>query len=51
MLTAAVVIFVEKTIPGSHRIARPLGILMIGGGVVMLGLSLLGRIAPGMETM
>jgi predicted metal-binding membrane protein len=51
MLTAAVVIFVEKTIPGSHRIARPLGILMIGGGVVMLGLSLLGRIAPGMESM
>jgi predicted metal-binding membrane protein len=51
MLTAAVVIFVEKTIPGSHHIARPLGILMMVGGVVLLGVSLLGGIAPGMETM
>ncbi len=51
MLTAAVVIFVEKTIPGSHRVARPLGILMIVGGVVLLGVSLLGGMAPGMETM
>jgi predicted metal-binding membrane protein len=50
MLTAAVVIFVEKTIPGSHRIARPLGILMLVGGVVLLGVSLLGGMAPGMET-
>jgi predicted metal-binding membrane protein len=51
MLTAAVVIFAEKTIPGSHRIARPLGILMIVGGVVLLGVSLLSGMAPGMETM
>jgi predicted metal-binding membrane protein len=51
MLTAAVIIFAEKTIPGSHRIARPLGILMIVGGVVLLGVSLLGGMAPGMETM
>jgi predicted metal-binding membrane protein len=51
MLTAAVVIFVEKTIPGSHRVARPLGILMIVGGVVLLGVSLFGGMAPGMETM
>ena len=51
MLTAAVVIFVEKTIPGSHRVARPLGILMIVGGMVLLGVSLLGGMAPGMETM
>jgi predicted metal-binding membrane protein len=51
MLTAAVIIFAEKTIPGSHRIARPLGILMIVGGGVLLGVSLLGGMAPGMETM
>jgi predicted metal-binding membrane protein len=51
MLTAAVIIFVEKTIPGSHRVARPLGILMVAGGVVLLGASLLGGMAPGMESM
>jgi predicted metal-binding membrane protein len=45
MLTAAVVIFVEVTTPGSHRVARPLGILMIVGGVVMLGVSLLNHAA------
>jgi hypothetical protein len=37
VLTAAVVIFVEKAIPGSHRLARPLGVLMIVGGVALLG--------------
>jgi predicted metal-binding membrane protein len=51
MLTAAVVIFVEKTIPGSHRLARPLGVLMIVGGVALLGASLLGNMTPGMESM
>ena len=51
VLTAAVVIFVEKTIPGSHRLARPLGVLMIAGGVVLLGASLLGGVAPGMQPM
>ena len=51
MLTAAVIIFAEKTIPGSHRVARPLGVLMIGGGVVLLVVSLLGGMAPGMESM
>jgi predicted metal-binding membrane protein len=51
MLTAAVIIFAEKTIPGSHRIARPLGVTMVVGGVVLLGVSLLGGMAPGMETM
>ena len=51
MLTAAVIIFVEKTIPGSHRVARPLGFLMVAGGVVLLGASLLGGMAPGMESM
>jgi predicted metal-binding membrane protein len=51
MLTAAVIIFAEKTIPGSHRVARPLGVLMIGGGVALLMVSLLGGIAPGMDSM
>jgi predicted metal-binding membrane protein len=51
MLTAAVIIFAEKTIPGSHRIARPLGVTMVVGGVVLLGVSLLGGMAPSMETM
>jgi predicted metal-binding membrane protein len=51
MLTAAVIIFVEKTIPGSHRVARPLGFLMVAGGVVLLGASLLGGMASGMESM
>ncbi len=47
MLTAAVIIFAEKTIPESHRIAWPLGVLMVAGGVVLLAASLLG----GMESM
>jgi predicted metal-binding membrane protein len=51
VLTAAVVIFVEKTIPGSHRLARPLGVLMIVGGVALLGASLLGGVAPQTEPM
>jgi predicted metal-binding membrane protein len=51
MLTAAVIIFAEKTIPGSHRIAWPLGVLMVAGGVVLLVGALLGGMAPGMESM
>jgi len=51
MLTAAVVIFVEKTIPNSHRVARTLGVVMVVGGIVLLGASLLGGIAPGMKSM
>jgi predicted metal-binding membrane protein len=51
MLTAAVIIFVEKTIPNSHLIARPLGVVMVVGGVVLVGTSLLGGMAPGMESM
>ena len=31
MLTA--VIIAEKTIPGSHRIARPLGVVMAAGDI------------------
>jgi predicted metal-binding membrane protein len=45
MLTAAVIIFAEKTIPGSHLIARPLGVVMVAGGVVLLATSLLGGMA------
>jgi predicted metal-binding membrane protein len=51
MLTAAVIIFAEKTIPGSHRVAWPLGVLMVAGGVVLLVGALLGGMAPGMESM
>lgn len=51
MLTAAVVIFVEKTIPGSHCVARPLGVVMIAGGAVLMGMFLLGGTTPGTEAM
>ncbi len=51
MLTAAVIIFAEKTIPNSHRIARPLGVVMVAGGVVLLATSLFGGMSPGMEAM
>jgi predicted metal-binding membrane protein len=51
MLTAAVIIFAEKTIPKSHRIARPLGVVMVAGGVWLLATSLLGGMSPGMESM
>ena len=51
MLTAAVIIFAEKTIPNSHRIARPVGVVMVAGGAVLLTKSLLGGMAPGMESM
>ncbi|GAC1554512.1 MAG: DUF2182 domain-containing protein [Herpetosiphon sp.] len=40
MLSAALLIFVEKALPGGHRVARPLGLLLIFGGVVLLYLSL-----------
>jgi predicted metal-binding membrane protein len=49
VFTAALIIFAEKTLPDSHRIARPLGILMMSGGVVLLGFSLLGGMESGME--
>jgi predicted metal-binding membrane protein len=46
MLTAAVIIFMEKTMPGGHRVARPLGIVLIMGGVAALSASLLiGQVA------
>lgn len=51
MLTAALIIFAEKTIPNSHRIARPLGVVMVAGGVVLLATSLLSGMSPGMKSM
>jgi predicted metal-binding membrane protein len=51
MLSAALIIFAEKTIPNSHRIARPLGVIMVVGGVVLLGVSLASGMGPGMQTM
>jgi predicted metal-binding membrane protein len=47
MLTAALIIFAEKTIPNSHRIATPLGVVMVAGGLVLLGASLYGGMMPG----
>ena len=49
VFTAALIIFAEKTLPYSHRIARPLGILMMTGGVALLGLTLLGGTESGKE--
>jgi predicted metal-binding membrane protein len=46
MLSAAVIIFVEKTIPNSHLIARPLGALMVASGAVLFVASLLGGMEP-----
>ncbi len=46
MLTAAVIIFVEKTIPNSHLIAPPLSIVMVAGGAVLFVASLLGGTGP-----
>ena len=51
MLTAAVIIFAEKTLPNSHRIARPLGVVMVAGGVGLLATSLFGGMATGMDSM
>jgi hypothetical protein len=52
VFTAALVVFAEKTLPGGHRVARPLGVVMLAGGVVFLGLALLGGTEqPGAEEM
>jgi predicted metal-binding membrane protein len=51
MLSAAIIVFAEKTVPGSHRVAGPLGVVMVAGGVVLLATSLFGGMAPGMESM
>ena len=42
MLTGALIIFAEKTLPNSHRIAGPLGVVMVGGGVVLLARTFMG---------
>ncbi len=57
VFTVALVVFAEKTLPESHRIARPLGVLLVAGGVVLLGLAVLGgteqpgteKVKPGAE--
>lgn len=49
VFTVALVIFAEKTLPESHRIARPLGVLMMLGGVAFLGFSLFDGMQSGME--
>lgn len=41
MLAAAVIIFVEKTLPGGHRVARPLGLALVLGGSWQLASALL----------
>ena len=54
VFTAALVVFAEKTLPNGHRIARPLGVLLVAGGVVLLGLALWSgmqfEMNPGMES-
>ena len=49
VFTVALIIFAEKTLPESHRIARPLGVLMVAVGVAFFGFSLLGGTENGME--
>jgi hypothetical protein len=40
----AVIIFIEKTLPGGHRVARPLGAALIAGGLAMLAMPWLGGV-------
>ncbi len=40
MITATVIIFAEKTLPIGHRLAKPLGVAMVVGGVLLLAMSL-----------
>jgi predicted metal-binding membrane protein len=49
VFTAALIIFAEKTLPDSHRIAPTLGFVMIVGGVAFFGFSLLGGMQAEME--
>jgi predicted metal-binding membrane protein len=53
VFTVALIIFAEKTLPDSHRIAPTLGFVMIVGGVAFFGFSLLGgmqaEMKPAME--
>jgi predicted metal-binding membrane protein len=50
VFTVALLIFAEKTLPNSHHIARPLGVLMIVGGAVFLGFTLFGGVQPEMNS-
>src|ERR671920_100272 len=49
VFTAALIIFAEKTLPESHRIVRPLGVLMVAVGVAFFGLSVLGGVEKGID--
>src|SRR5215212_544803 len=49
VFTAALIIFAEKTLPDSHRIAPTLGFVMIVGGVAFFGFSLLGGMQAEMK--
>lgn len=44
MATAAIIIFIEKTLPGGHRVAWPLGVALLGGGLVVLATPWLGSV-------
>lgn len=50
VFTVALIIFAEKTLPESQRIARPLGVLMVAGAVVFLGFTLFGGMQPEINT-
>src|SRR5215204_2780868 len=50
VFTVALIIFAEKTLPNSHGLARPLGVLMVGGAVVFFGLTLFGGMQPEMNS-
>ncbi|MCA1837515.1 MAG: DUF2182 domain-containing protein [Actinobacteria bacterium] len=50
VFTVALLIFAEKTLPNSHRIARPLGVLMIAGGAMFLGFTLFDGVQPEMNS-
>jgi predicted metal-binding membrane protein len=49
VFTVALIIFAEKTLPDSHRIAPTLGFVMIVGGVAFFGFSLLGGMQAEMK--
>lgn len=47
MSTTALIVFAEKTLPGGHRLARPVGAVMVAGGAALLVSSLLSGSAAG----
>ena len=49
VFTVALIIFAEKTLPDSHRLAPTLGFVMIVGGVAFFGFSLLGGMQAEMK--